>query len=1019
MRKLSLLTSLLVLSFTTTGFAQQLQRTITGQVTDDVTGEAISFPQITVGGTATTGAARTTTVIGTVGGEDGRYSLDVPARQVVLIVQRIGYRSANVTVPAGQAIVDIVLTVDYLNVEELVVTGRATETRRANLPNSIGTVNGEEIQRVPNTTIDAAIVGRVSGAIVASNSGAPGGGLQLEIRGPSSINAASDPLYVVDGVIVSNVAIPSNANVITGAASGSNPSLVQDNLQNRVSDINPEDIETIEVLKGAASAAIYGAKAANGVVIITTRRGGTGTPSLRLGFVGGAYSLSNTIGARAFESPEEAVAQWGPAAAEFCTSSPCPYFDNEEALAHRRDFSWQGQASVSGGDPQTFSYFGSLLWRDDAGIIDNTGFQRQSARANLTPIVDGSFEMAINANVLHTNAQRGLTNNDNNNVSYYMVFQFSPSFFDLSRQEDGSFPRADFQGNGSNPLQTAALLENDEDAWRYIFSTNIDWRLVDSDKHTFQIVAPFGFDYFNQNNRIFSPPEIFWEPADGLAGTALQSSSENTNLNVGANGVWDWNINSGSRLTTAFGLGYERVALTIDRIIGRNLTGGKNKVDAATQVQIRENQVVVEDFGFYIQEELLALDDKLLVGGSLRWDQSSANANTTELFMFPKGYASYRFANLGRAISEVKIRAAYGQSGNRPQCTALDGCQKFTSLTLDSNIEAIPGFQIQGQLGAPDLKPERTAEFEFGADITGWDGRLTLELTGYTQNITDMILDQTVAPSTGFTSQVFNGGSMRSYGFETTLGVTPFVGQSFTWISRTTFFLNRTEVTELPIPPYRPASAGFGFSLGTFYIEEGSSLTQQVGTDPNCLGQGDPDPWCAQGAGLATLGNSQPDFVMAFANDFTIAKNVNFYSLLEWRQGQTVVNLTEFLYDLVLNTQDNGVGQPVRPIEECNPNCTGMERLEAFGQGFAQEWVQPASFMKVRELALTWDLPFRSGTFQSIQLRVAGRNLWTVTNYRGLDPEVSNFGSRAVGRSIDVAPFPPSRSFWAGFNVSI
>jgi len=1019
MRKLSLLTSLLVLSFTTTGFAQQLQRTITGQVTDDVTGEAISFPQSTVGGTATTGAARTTTVIGTVGGEDGRYSLDVPARQVVLIVQRIGYRSANVTVPAGQAIVDIVLTVDYLNVEELVVTGRATETRRANLPNSIGTVNGEEIQRVPNTTIDAAIVGRVSGAIVASNSGAPGGGLQLEIRGPSSINAASDPLYVVDGVIVSNVAIPSNANVITGAASGSNPSLVQDNLQNRVSDINPEDIETIEVLKGAASAAIYGAKAANGVVIITTRRGGTGTPSLRLGFVGGAYSLSNTIGARAFESPEEAVAQWGPAAAEFCTSSPCPYFDNEEALAHRRDFSWQGQASVSGGDPQTFSYFGSLLWRDDAGIIDNTGFQRQSARANLTPIVDGSFEMAINANVLHTNAQRGLTNNDNNNVSYYMVFPFSPSFFDLSRQEDGSFPRADFQGNGSNPLQTAALLENDEDAWRYIFSTNIDWRLVDSDKHTFQIVAPFGFDYFNQNNRIFSPPEIFWEPADGLAGTALQSSSENTNLNVGANGVWDWNINSGSRLTTAFGLGYERVALTIDRIIGRNLTGGKNKVDAATQVQIRENQVVVEDFGFYIQEELLALDDKLLVGGSLRWDQSSANANTTELFMFPKGYASYRFANLGRAISEVKIRAAYGQSGNRPQCTALDGCQKFTSLTLDSNIEAIPGFQIQGQLGAPDLKPERTAEFEFGADITGWDGRLTLELTGYTQNITDMILDQTVAPSTGFTSQVFNGGSMRSYGFETTLGVTPFVGQSFTWISRTTFFLNRTEVTELPIPPYRPASAGFGFSLGTFYIEEGSSLTQQVGTDPNCLGQGDPDPWCAQGAGLATLGNSQPDFVMAFANDFTIAKNVNFYSLLEWRQGQTVVNLTEFLYDLVLNTQDNGVGQPVRPIEECNPNCTGMERLEAFGQGFAQEWVQPASFMKVRELALTWDLPFRSGTFQSIQLRVAGRNLWTVTNYRGLDPEVSNFGSRAVGRSIDVAPFPPSRSFWAGFNVSI
>ncbi len=1007
MRKLGLLTTLFLLTLATSGLAQQ--RTITGQVTDDVTGEQISFPQVQVDGTT----------IGTVGGEDGRFTLSVPEGPIRLNVQRIGYRSAIVEVTGDEAVVEVALTVDYLRVEELVVTGRATETRRQNLPNSIGTVNGEEITQVPNETIDKAIVGRVSGALVTANSGAPGGGLQLEIRGPSSINAASDPLYVVDGVIVSNVAIPSNQNVITAASGGSNPSLVQDNLQNRVADINPEDIETIEVLKGASAAAIYGAKASNGVVIITTRQGGTGSANLRLGFVGGAYRLSNTIGARAFQSQEEAVAQWGPAAAEYCPSSPCPYYDNESALAHRSDFSWQGQASLSGGDPQRFSYYGSLLWKDDAGIIDNTGFERQSVRANLTPVVGGNFEFAINANVLHTLAQRGLTNNDNNNVSYYMVFPFSPSFFDLSQQADGSWPFAVFQGNGSNPLQTAALLENDEDAWRYIVSTNIDWRVVDNEKHTLQIVAPFGFDYFNQNNRIFSPPEIFWEPADGLPGTALQSNSENQSLNMGANAVWDWSINPGLRLTTAVGLGYERNNTTIDRIIGRNLTAGKNKVDAATQVQIRENQVQVEDFGFYVQEEFLALDDKLLIGGSLRWDQSSANVDTEKLFLYPKGYASYRFTDLGSAISEVKLRAAYGQSGNRPQCTALDGCQKFTSLTLDQNIEQIPGFQIQGQIGASDLQPERTSEFEFGADLTGWDGRLTLELTGYTQNITNLIVDQTVAPSTGFTSQVFNGGSMKNYGFETTLGLTPFVSQSFTWISRTTFFLNRTEVTELPIPPYRPASAGFGFSLGTFYVEEGSSLTQQVGTNPECLGLEDPFPECRTDAGLARMGNSNPDFVMAFTNDFTIANNVNLYTLLEWRQGQTVVNLTEFLYDLALNTQDHGSDLDPRPVDECYPDCTGLERLNSFFGGYAQHLVQPASFMKVRELALTWDLPFRSSTFQLIRLRIAGRNLWTVTDYRGLDPEVSNFGSRAIGRSIDVAPFPPSRSFWAGFDVSI
>ncbi len=188
------------------------QRTITGQVTDEVSGEPISFPQITLAGAAVTDPSRVQTGVGTVGGEDGRYTLQVSAGQVVLAVQRIGYRSTTVTVPADQAVVDVSLAVDYLNVEELVVTGRATETRRRNLPNSVGTVAGTELNQVPQETVDKAISGRVAGAVVSSNSGAPGGGLQLNIRGSASINAGAEPLYVVDGVIVSNISIPSNAS---------------------------------------------------------------------------------------------------------------------------------------------------------------------------------------------------------------------------------------------------------------------------------------------------------------------------------------------------------------------------------------------------------------------------------------------------------------------------------------------------------------------------------------------------------------------------------------------------------------------------------------------------------------------------------------------------------------------------------------------------------------------------------------------------------------------------------------
>ena len=246
MRKLGLLTTLFLLLVSTAGLAQQ--RTIAGQVRDDVTNEEISFPQITIDGTT----------VGTVGGEDGRFTLQVPQGAVTLIVQRIGYRSTIIQVAADQQVVDVALTVDYLRVEELVVTGRATETRRANLANSVGTVDGTEINQVPQETIDKAIAGRIAGAVINQNSGAPGGGIQLNIRGSASINAQAEPLYVVDGVIVSNVGIPSNQNELTNAAGGSNPSLDQDVIQNRIADLNPEDIETIEVLKGASAAAIYG-----------------------------------------------------------------------------------------------------------------------------------------------------------------------------------------------------------------------------------------------------------------------------------------------------------------------------------------------------------------------------------------------------------------------------------------------------------------------------------------------------------------------------------------------------------------------------------------------------------------------------------------------------------------------------------------------------------------------------------------------------------------------------------------
>lgn len=993
-----------------TGIAAQ-ERTIRGTVTDDATGEPVSFPQISVRGTD----------IGTIGAEDGRFALTgAPPEAVTLVIQRIGYRRTEVPVSAGQTSVEVRLVTDLLQVEELVVTGRATAVARRNLAHAVETIGGEVLAEVPQSSIERALQGRLTGAIVSSNSGAPGGGLQVSLRGASSINAASEPLYVVDGVIVSNAVISNNAGALT-AATGTN----QDNSVNRIVDINPNDIENIEILKGASAAAIYGSKASNGVVVITTKRGQPGTPRVSLSFRGGFFDLSNTLGFREFGSADEAAAVFGEIGRQVWLENDGRNLDPERQLANRNDFSFDASGNVSGGTADGLSYFAALSWKEDQGVIETTGFEKQSGRVNLTTSA-GRARIDVQASVTHTLSDRGLSNNDNSQTSYYMVFAATPSFVDLRRSADGTFPRNPFVGNGSNPLQTAALLENREDVWRFISSANLTVPLIEKERDNIRLVASGGADVFTQTNRLFSPPDLHYEDQDGLLGKLILSNSDNFNANLNLSGVWEHTLSSGLRSTSSLGFQFERTALNTSRTISDDLTGGKDKIDAGTQIQVREHRQQVEDFGFYVQEELLALDERLLLTAAIRFDQSSANADESQVFAYPKGSISYLFPDLGGLLNDVKLRAAVGQTGNQP----LFG-QKFTSLGLDQNIGGIPGFIQEPAVGSDDVRPERMTEIEAGIDVTGWDGRATLELTGFWQRITDLLLQRAVSPSTGFNQITFNGGRMRNMGLEMALGLTPVRSADFTWVSRTSFFANRSKVLELPVPPFSPEGSGFGLSLGMGFIEEGASMTQIVGTDPTCADGAQPTGadqrarTCTSVPGLAKLGDGNPDFTLSFSNDLSVG-DFQLFSLLEWRQGQDVVNLTEFLFDLFSNSNDfvdpDGT---ISMVNECHPNCSGQERFNGFVNNFARQFVQSASFLKLREISLSYEVPTETvsrwfgGFFTEVRLTASGRDLFTVTPYAGLDPEVSNFGNQQVGRNVDVAPFPPSRSVWFGVDVRL
>jgi TonB-linked SusC/RagA family outer membrane protein len=957
-------------------------RTVTGTVRDSVTGAPIEAARVGVRGQAT--------VAGT--NAAGQFTLDnVPAGAAIVQVRAVGYRRKELPLGAGDNTLTVSLAKDVFKLEEIVITGQQTGIARRNLPNAVATIGAEDISVHPTASLEQQLQGKVAGADIQTNSGAPGGGVQVRLRGVTSINATAEPLYIVDGVIMSDVAIASNANAITGAAGGSNPSLTQDGLVNRIADLNPAEIESIEILKGASAAAIYGGRAANGVVIIHTKRGLPGTTRVELSQRVGFSSLMRKIGSRRF-ADAAAVDAANPGkgyGALYCSGGACPYFDHEQELAGRKALAVETNANVTGGTDNT-RYYASGTISHEPGIIGNTGFARHSVRLNLDQHFSDRLSLQLNSNVLHTRAERGITNNDNNGVSLYYVLTGTPSFVDLRRKADGTFPVNPFQA--SNPLATAAEVSNKEDVWRFVSSTRLQWTALTAERSSLVLAAIGGLDYFIQKNGIFSPPDLQYEPLDGLPGTSLLNNSDNLNGNLDGNAVHTYR-GGGFTATTSAGVQYSRRSLDINRITSRGLIAGQQNVSAGTAVGVGENRSLIKNLGIFAQEEVLLMGERLSLTGGLRADQSSLDADPKHLSWYPKVAGAYRLGGHG-FINELKLRAAFGQTGNEP----LYG-QRFTPLNSTLNIGGLPGLVTLGTVGAKDLRPERNQEIEFGFDGEFFRNRLSVEASAYQKNVKDLLLTRNLPPSSGFITEIFNGGKLRVRGVEVAAAYIPVQTHDIEWFLRATFSKNFSRITELPVPTFQ--TGGFGSSLGAFQIEQGKSATQIVGTDT--LPNGKPT------TKDVVLGDANPDFRMSFNSDLTY-KHFTAHALVDWQQGGNVVNLTRLLQDAFGNAPDGDAGNT---------------RIGAWVKGVAATYVESATFVKVREVSVSWDLPrslvrsLWSGV-HTAQLAISARNLfWLATPYHGFDPEVSNFGNQPIARNIDVTPYPPSRSFFFTINLGM
>ena len=957
------------------------QRQITGTVKATDTGEPIASAQVTVQGTT----------IGTLAGDDGSFKLEgAPSGPVTLQVRRIGFRQGTVQVAGEQSTVAITLQRDVLRLEEQVVTGQAVTVARQNLANDVAIVHSEDLTRTQTPTIENALQGKVAGATITANSGAPGGGLQLQMRGTTSIFGNSQPLYVIDGVPVSNRTIQSGLNAVSAAGGGMDASS-QDNSPNRIADINPADIASIEVLKGSSAAAVYGSEAANGVVIITTKRGQNGNVRFHLTQRLGTYTDAHKLGFRHF-TLDEAYQYAGSgtkkeimdSASVLANWNACGgYCDVEQEVFGDHSLSYQTNFSASGGNENT-SFFASGLLQHDNGTMHNTGYDKQTLRLNGEQKLGSKLTLQVHTNLLHTLTKRGISNNDNTNITPYFAIGQTPSFFDFRPDANGVYPDNPFAH--TNILQTITFLQTPSDVFRLIGATSLNYDVLTTDKQSLTATVDAGIDHYTQKDNIYSPPFMEYESADGFAGTATDQSGVVTDATAAFTLKHQYTSSpNGFSATTSAGVRRTYDSFDRSNIVAQGLLPGQNNIDRGAATSVFQDQQLSKSLSVFAGEDILALNERLFLSVGILGERTTNDAQVNSFFWYPKASASYRLPTFASWMNEFKIRAAFGETGNQP----VYG-DKFTPFGT-TNYGGVTGVQIGGTVADQNLHPEREIEFEGGFDAGMFNSRVSLSATAYQKNNKELLMHQTLAPSTGYATRIFNGGEIRNRGVEVTLSALPIVSHTLNWTSHVSFALNRALVTSLPVPGFR--GGAFSTSFGDGFIEEGASPTQIVG----------PDTISARG--FTRYGDAMPDFTLGFGNEFTWG-NVRLYGLLDWRPGASVVNLSQLIYDV------SGTSPDVEAADA---------RVNAFG--VTAPYIQDASFLKLREITLSYQLP--SGWLQNLlgsnttnaSLELSGRNLFTWTPYKGLDPEVSNFGNQNIVRSQDVAPYPPTRSFFAGINV--
>ncbi len=961
--------------------------TASGTVKESVTGNPLAGVSVTIKGTkqvTTTDAS-------------GNFSIKPTGRTAVLVLNYVGYKTTEVSVSADRPTVSIMLEEEINPLKEVVITGLASSIKRSNLANAVTTVSARDLTGTTQIqTTDGALYGKVPGATIRMNSGAPGGGINIQLRGLSSLTQASAPLIVLDGVYISNDFQRTGRASVTGAGAAN-----QDDGANRLADINPADIESIEVLKGPSAAAMYGTRANAGVLVINTRKGAAGkttisfaqdigfaTPLKLMGVDNWSEAKINTFFPAARRPIELTRYQNAVASGTFIDYEDY-FYGNTATLLNSR-------LSLRGGDEKT-KFFISGSMTDEGGTVRRTGFERQSIRANIDHKLSKDITLTVNSNYSRSNTDRGFTGNQNNSgASIGYNISYVPNYFDL-RPVNGIYPANPYFAE--NPVHVTDKGINNSLVNRFIQSFGLDINLLRTETSQLKFKANGGLDFFQNSTKVYLPDDLQFQRAQANPGDVLVGKQQTMNTNFQAALVYNWELKKVNMNTQA---GMVRLDFKNDGLFnrGRGLAPGQSNIKQATvqevEAQFENSQ---RDVGIFLQQEA-NFEDKIIGTVGIRWDKSNTNGDPNKYYAFPKASLAVNLTNFdfwkSRTITQLKPRVAYGQTAGPVPFGAT-----FTSLG-GVNIGGLLGSTVAVNVGNLNIRPERAEEIEFGLDAGFFNNKILFEGTYYIKTTKDNLQPLNLSPSTGVATTLSNEAEMRNKGIELALSGTVIQKEKIKWSTRLMWWKNDVVLTRLGIPSY--TAGAFGTALGTFLYQQGVAPTTIVGTP-------------AISPGVFTVwGNAQPDWTSSWSNNITFLKNFDLNFLMEYRSGGDNINLTSFLTDGGGTTRgwfddDNKDGIP-----------NGRQRPPA-PYNNAGRWVQDATFLKVREIGLYYTVPkeFLSRSFgrviQRARVGLSGNNVFLATKYVGYDPETSTFGAQAVANNVDVAPYPTARRLF--FHLQI